>query len=130
MDGGHCELSAVLKKQAPAAAGWLAAVRAAQSKKASDIRVLDLTGVTSFTDHFIICSGSNPRQIQAIADEIGLKLKELGERPSSVEGYDQADWVLLDYGDFVIHIFSEKARTYYDLERLWRAAKPVEIPPE
>lgn len=108
---------------------WLIAVRAAESKKATDIRVLDLSGVTFFTDYFVICSGSNPKQIQAIADDIGLKLKEHGELPQSLEGYNQAEWILADYGDFLVHVFSEKARAYYDLERLWRSAKDVPIPP-
>jgi ribosome-associated protein len=111
-------------------APWLIAVRAAESKKANDIRVLDLTGITSFTDYFVICTGSNPKQIQAIADDIGLKLKEYGELPLSLEGYNQAEWILADYGDFLVHIFSEKARAYYDLERLWRNAKNVPVPQE
>ncbi|HUP02464.1 MAG TPA: ribosome silencing factor [Bryobacteraceae bacterium] len=110
---------------------WLAAVRAAESKKAADIRVLDLTGITSFADYFVICTGSNQRQVQAIADELRLHLKkQLGELPISVEGYDQAEWILADYGDLLVHIFSPKAREYYDLERLWRGAKTVEIPEE
>ena len=79
----------------------------------------------SFTDYFIVCTGASSRQIQAIVDEIGLQLKELGEYPLSLEGYTQAEWVLVDYGDLVIHIFSEKARGYYDLERLWRDAKQL-----
>jgi ribosome-associated protein len=103
------------------------AVRAAESKKANDIKVLDLRGVTSFTDFFIICTGNNPRQVQAISDEIGLRLKERGELPTSLEGYAQADWILSDYGDFLVHIFSPKARAFYDLERLWRNAKDVPI---
>ena len=90
--------------------------------------MLDLKGITSFADYFVICSGSNPRQIQAISDEIGLQLKQEGELPQSVEGYTQAEWILADYGDFLVHVFSEKARAYYDLERLWRSAKPVPIP--
>jgi ribosome-associated protein len=106
----------------------LAAVRAAESKKATDLKVLDLTGITSFTDYFLVCTGANQRQIQAISDEIGQKLKERGEYPISVEGYRDAEWVLVDYGDFVIHIFSPRARAYYDLERLWRNAKNVAIP--
>ncbi|HLH45088.1 MAG TPA: ribosome silencing factor [Bryobacteraceae bacterium] len=106
---------------------WLRAVRAADAKQAKDIRVLDLREVTSFADHFVICSGSNPRQIQTIADEVEKTLKKAGERPHSVEGYDNADWILLDYGDYLVHIFSEKARLYYDLERLWRDAKPVKL---
>jgi len=104
---------------------WLAAVHAADAKQAKDIQVLDLREVTSFADFFVICSGSNARQIQAIADEIQLRLKKLGEQPSSIEGFQNAEWVLMDYGDYLIHIFSEKTRVYYDLERLWRDAKPV-----
>lgn len=104
------------------------AVRAAESKKATDLKVLDLTGITSFTDCFLVCTGANQRQIQAITDEIGQKLKELGEYPISVEGYRDAEWVLVDYADFVVHIFSPRARAYYDLERLWRNAKNVAIP--
>lgn len=92
--------------------------------------MLDLTGVTSFTDFFVICSGSNQRQLQAIADEVQKQLKAQGERPLSVEGYDQAEWILADYGDFIVHMFSEQARAFYDLERLWRAGKDVSIPAE
>jgi ribosome-associated protein len=109
---------------------WLIAVRAAESKKATDLKVLDLTGVTSFADYFVICTGSNPKQVQAITDEIGLQLKQVGELPNSMEGYNQAEWVLVDYGDLLIHVFSTKAREYYGLERLWRNARTVEIPPE
>jgi len=105
-------------------------VRAAESKKATDIKVLDLTGVTSFADFFVICTGANAKQVQAITDEIGLQLKQAGEMPNSMEGYNQADWVLVDYGDLLIHVFSTKAREYYGLERLWRNARNVEIPPE
>ena len=106
-------------------------MRAAESKKATDIRVLDLTGITTFADYFVICTGSNQRQVQAISDDIGLQLKRLaGELPISVEGYNQAEWVLADYGDLLIHVFSPKSREYFDLERLWRNAKTVEIPPE
>jgi ribosome-associated protein len=106
------------------------AVRAAESKKATEIKVLDLTGITSFTDYFVICTGNNQRQIQAIADEVQMQLKNAGERPLSIEGYDQAEWVLADYGDFLVHIFSPKSREYYSLERLWKSAKEIEIPPE
>jgi ribosome-associated protein len=110
---------------------WLIAVRAAESKKATDIKVLDLTGVTSFADYFVICSGSNQRQIQAISDEIGMQLKQKAhELPKSVEGYNLGEWVLSDYGDLLVHVFSEKARHYYDLERLWRSAKVLPVPPE
>jgi len=110
---------------------WTIAVRAAESKQATDIKVLDLTGITTFADYFVICTGSNQRQIQAIADEVGLQLKhQAGELAMSVEGYEQGEWVLADYGDLLVHVFSVKARAYYDLERLWRNATPVEIPPE
>ena len=79
----------------------------------------------------MIATGANPRQVQAISDEVGLQLKQqAGELPFSIEGYNQAEWVLADYGDLLVHIFSPKAREYYSLERLWRSAKTVEIPPE
>ncbi|HTM12356.1 MAG TPA: ribosome silencing factor [Bryobacteraceae bacterium] len=104
---------------------WLTAVHAAESKQAQDIRVLDLRDLTSFTDTLIICSGANSRQNQAISNEIEQQLKKHGDMPSSVEGYTNAEWILMDYGDYVLNIFSEKARAYYDLERLWRDAKPV-----
>jgi ribosome silencing factor RsfS/YbeB/iojap len=92
---------------------------------------LDLTGITSFADYFVICTGANQRQIQAIADEVRVQLKEYAsELPASVEGYNQAEWVLADYGDLLVHIFSPKSREYYGLERLWRSARGVEIPPE
>jgi ribosome silencing factor RsfS/YbeB/iojap len=106
------------------------AARAAESKKALNIRVLDLRGISSFTDFFVICSGSNSRQIQTIADEIEAQLKEHGERPLGVEGYEKADWVLADYGDFIVNVFSPQAREFYDLERLWRNAREVKVPAE
>jgi ribosome-associated protein len=110
---------------------WLVAVRAAEAKQATDIKVLDLTGITSFADYFVICTGSNSKQIQAISDEVGIQLKRQShELPNSLEGYNQSEWVLADYGDLLVHVFSPKAREYYDLERLWRAGKNVEIPPE
>ena len=84
--------------------------------------------MTSFTDYFVVCTGANARQIQAIVDEVGLQLKALGELPLSVEGYNQAEWVLADYGDFLLHVFSPKAREYYDLERLWRNGRAVPVP--
>ncbi len=81
--------------------------------------------MTSFTDYFVICSGANHRQVQAIANEIQEKLAATDERPTNVEGLDNAEWVLMDYGDLVVHVFSEQARAYYDLDRLWRTAKEV-----
>jgi ribosome-associated protein len=99
------------------------AVRACQEKKAEDIGILQLDEQASgFTDYFVICSGANPRQVQAIADEVDQKLSAAGVEPSHREGYNQADWILLDYVDFVVHIFSESARKFYDLERLWKTA--------
>jgi ribosome-associated protein len=93
--------------------------------------VLDLTVITAFADYFVICTGGNSKQVQAISDEVGLQLKhQLGEFPDNIEGYTQAEWVLADYGDLLIHIFSQKSREYYGLERLWRGAKRLEIPPE
>jgi ribosome-associated protein len=89
--------------------------------------VLNLQGVTSFTDYFVICSVANIRQGQAVCDEIGLTLKNRGERATSVEGYDTGEWILMDYGDFLVHIFSQTARSYYDLERLWRGAESVDL---
>src|SRR5216683_7555643 len=98
------------------------AIHACQEKKAEQITLLELEqGSGAFTDYFVVCSGTNPRQIQAIADEVEQRLKRAGLYPAHVEGYKQADWVLLDYVDFVVHIFSEKARKYYDLERLWKS---------
>jgi ribosome-associated protein len=85
--------------------------------------------VASFAEFFIIASGANQRQVQAIADEINEQLKkQLGSRPIRIEGYNAAEWVLMDYGDFIVHIFDKDAREFYDLERLWRDAKRVEMP--
>ncbi|ABF39027.1 Iojap-related protein [Candidatus Koribacter versatilis Ellin345] len=100
------------------------AVSAAQEKKAENIAILELDKSSSgFTDYFVICTGSNPRQLQAISDEVDQKLSSIGQEPRHVEGYNQAEWVLMDYVDFVVHIFSENARKFYDLERLWKSAK-------
>jgi ribosome-associated protein len=109
---------------------WLTAVRAAESKKATDIKVLDLTGITTFTDYFVLCNGANAKQMQAITDEVQLRLKKHGERATSIEGYDQGEWILSDYSDLIVHVFSEKARGFYDLDRLWRQGTTVMIPPE
>ncbi len=103
------------------------AISAAQAKKAQDVTLLEMDRESpSFTDYFVIASGSNPRQIQAISDEVEERLAHLRLHPVSVEGYKQAEWVLLDYVDFVVHVFSEKARKYYDLERLWKSATRLE----
>jgi ribosome-associated protein len=102
---------------------WQEAVAAAEEKQAHNLHVLDLREVTSFADFFIVCNGTNIRQNQAISDAIEIRLKHLGRPPLSIEGYENAEWVLMDYGDFLVHVFTEKARQYYDLERLWRDAK-------
>ncbi|MDX2267955.1 MAG: ribosome silencing factor [Bryobacter sp.] len=106
----------------------VAAFQAADAKKALDPKILDLRPVTSFTDYFLICSGSNPRQNHAISDEIGSRLAEMGYKPLSTEGYESANWILMDYGDFLVHIFSPESREYYDLERLWSVAETVPAP--
>jgi ribosome-associated protein len=108
----------------------LMALRAAAEKKAINIVVLDLREIASFTDYFVITSGTNERQVQAISDEIVESLKKAATPVNRVEGYKTAEWILLDYGDFVVHIFNEKARSFYDLERLWRESKRVELPGE
>src|SRR4030095_443429 len=103
------------------------AISACQEKKAEEITILELEkGSGAFTDYFVVCSGTNSRQIQAISDEVEERLERKGLRPAHMEGYRQAEWVLLDYVDFVVHIFSEKARKYYELERLWKSAKKLE----
>jgi len=103
------------------------AILACEDKQAEDVTVLELEKDSgAFTDYFVMCSGTNPRQIQAIADAVDERLEALGLRVTHSEGYKQAEWVLLDYVDFVVHIFSEKARQFYDLERLWKSAKRLE----
>jgi ribosome-associated protein len=109
---------------------WLTAARAADSKKALDIQVLDLREVTSFADFFVICTGTNSRQVQAIAEEIDVELRKTGYNAASLEGFKNGEWILSDYGDMIVHVFSPAARSFYDLERLWRHAKQVEIPKE
>lgn len=106
-----------------------AAVAAAQDKKAFDVVVLDLRAADGFTDFFVICTGANPRQIQAIADGIEAALRTaFGERPALVEGLKQSEWVLLDYFSFIVHIFSRDARAYYALDSLWGNAVRHEFP--
>ena len=105
------------------------ALHYASEKKAFDMVALDLREIASFAEFFIICSGANQRQVQAISDEINEQVKkQLKQSPIRVEGYRTAEWILLDYGDFIVHIFEEKSREFYDLERLWRDAKKVELP--
>jgi ribosome-associated protein len=103
------------------------ALDAMDSKKAADIVVLDVAAIASFASYFLICTGDSSRQIQAIADEVESRLRESGVRASHVEGYRHAEWVLMDYLEVVVHIFSRGARTYYDLERLWRDGKRLDV---
>jgi ribosome-associated protein len=105
-------------------------LHAAAEKKAIDTVVLDLREIASFTDYFVITSGANERQVQAISDEVFETMKKVGTPAARVEGYKTAEWILLDFGDFVFHVFDEKARKFYDLERLWRESKRVELPAE
>jgi len=95
------------------------AVSAADDRKAVDLKVLQLEKITDFTDYFLICSGTSERQVQAIADAVQEKLRERRVRPLHVEGYNRAQWVLIDYGDLVVHVFQEEQRRFYALERLW-----------
>jgi ribosome-associated protein len=103
------------------------AIVACQDKQAEGITILELEkGSGAFTDYFILCNGTNPRQIQTIADAVDERLEKIGLRITHSEGYKQAEWILLDYVDFVVHVFSEKARHFYDLERLWKSARRLE----
>jgi ribosome-associated protein len=104
------------------------AIEAARDKKALDLLVLDLRSVDGFTDFFIICSGKNLRQVQAIADAVEDALRKEQVRPAHVEGLQRAEWVLLDYFDFVVHVFSSERREFYALERLWGSAERVPLP--
>ena len=103
------------------------AALAADDKKAREMVALDISAIASFADWFLICTGDSSRQIQAISDEIETRLKEAGVRPDHIEGYQNAEWVVMDYSDLIVHIFSKTSRAYYDLERLWRDAAPIEL---
>jgi ribosome-associated protein len=103
------------------------ALKAVQDKKALDVLVLDVSGIASFADFFLICSGDSSRQIQAIADSVLEELGKKGIRCAHMEGYRNAEWVLLDYIDLVVHVFSKRARAYYDLERLWVDGKKLDV---
>jgi ribosome-associated protein len=102
------------------------ALTAADDKKALDLLALDITGIASFTNYFLFCTGENTRQLQAITDEVEKRLRECGVRPAHIEGYQNSEWILMDYDDLVIHIFSREARVFYDLERLWRDGKKLD----
>ncbi|MCX6546301.1 MAG: ribosome silencing factor [Acidobacteria bacterium] len=106
----------------------LLAARAAYAKKATDVVVLNLGKVSAFTDYFLICTGQHPRQVKAIAEAIEVALAAAGTRPADVEGYDRSDWILLDYFDFVVHVFTADQRRFYGLERLWGSADFTPVP--
>jgi ribosome-associated protein len=103
------------------------AVRAAESKKALDLVVLDLRKAAGFTDYFVVCSGANARQVRAIADAIVEVLEDEGIKPAHIEGHDRSEWVLLDYFDFIVHVFSPETRAFYGLERLWGNAERLSV---
>lgn len=103
------------------------AVKALEDKKASDIKILDISGVSVIADYFIIATGANEPQIKAMVDNVDEALSKQGFEPKSTEGYKNANWVLLDYGDLIIHIFDEENRLFYDLERIWRDGKEVTL---
>ena len=102
------------------------AAAAAADKKALNLIVLDLRKAAGFTDYFVICSGTNPRQIKAIADSVLETLAAQGVKPAHVEGHDRSEWILIDYFDFIVHVFAEETRMFYGLERLWGSAERVE----
>jgi ribosome-associated protein len=132
------EDSPVLQSEMPSEVGHqnasankpLKCARAAIDKKAENIKVLNLTGISSFTDYFVICSGTSDRQVQAIADSVKSTLKKEGSELVSIEGYGEGRWILMDFGDVVVHIFQDALREYYDLEALWMDAPKVQIPTE
>jgi ribosome-associated protein len=103
------------------------AARAALGKKATDVVILDLRKVTEFTDYFVLASAANQRQMVAVADAVMETLREQGLRPAHIEGYPKQEWILLDYSDFVVHLFTPRTRAFYDLERLWGGAARIEV---
>lgn len=103
------------------------AVAALQDKKGEDIRVIDISGVTLIADYFIIASGSNPNQVQALVDNVEEQMYKAGYDDPRVEGYNTASWVLLDYNDVIVHVFSQDDRLFYDLERIWRDGKEIDV---
>jgi len=103
------------------------AIGAAEDKKAVDLIVLDLRKAAGFTDYFVIASGTNPRQVRAIADAVMESLAADGAKPAHVEGYDRSEWILIDYFDFIVHVFAPETRVFYGLERLWGNAERIEV---
>lgn len=106
------------------------AVKAALDKKAKNVVVLDLRRTPAFTDFFVLCSGGNPRQVKAIADSVEDAMRAAKVRPSHIEGYDRAEWILMDYFNFIVHVFAPETREFYSLERLWGDAERIEVTDE
>jgi ribosome-associated protein len=106
------------------------AVRAALDKKAQDVVILDLRHTPAFTDHFVLCTGLNTRQVKAIADAVEETLRGVKVRPAHIEGYERAEWVLMDYFTFVVHVFTPQTRAFYSLDRLWGDAERIEVSDE
>jgi len=104
-----------------------AAVEAAQEKQGADVILLDLEGLGAFTDYFVLCTGFSARQVEAICEEVEKRVEHAGTRLMHREGKTGSDWMLLDFGSLIVHVFTERARRYYDLERLWRAAQRIEF---
>ena len=108
-------------------ADMTAGIAAALEKKAEQVVVLDLSKASAFTDFFVICTGTNKRQVQAIADAVQDAIGKRGSKPALVEGYERADWILIDYFDFIVHVFMPMTREFYGLEKLWGDAERVEV---
>jgi ribosome-associated protein len=124
----HPRKAGTARKRSTRLTGDIAkAVRAALDKKAQDVVVLDLRHTPAFTDFFLVCSGQNQRQVHAIADAIEETLKASKVRPSHIEGYERAEWVLMDYFTFIVHIFTPQLREFYSLERLWGDAERIPV---
>jgi ribosome-associated protein len=104
-----------------------AGIAAALDKKAENVVVLDLTKASAFTDFFVICNGTNKRQVQAIADAVREAIAKGGAKPALVEGYERGDWILIDYFDFIVHVFMPATRDFYGLEKLWGDAERVDV---
>ena len=122
------KVTAGKKKKLPAEVSK--AVRAALDKKAADVVVLDLRSTSAFTDFFVLCSGTSQRQVKAIADAVEDGLRAAKVRPAHVEGYDRADWILMDFFTFIVHVFTPQTRAFYALERLWGDAEKIEVSDE
>ena len=103
------------------------AVAAIEEKKGEDVKILDISKISSFADYFVIAAGSNKKQVQTISDFVEEKLEKCGKTPTGIEGYPNASWILLDYAEFVIHIFSSEERIFYDLERIWKDGEEIDI---